>query len=79
MPTTVKGLARSHDGLDYEADPVAEMTSYSRMMHLHTKKQMDAVARSARRRSSPSGVDAHAQTGLSKQTTHSSTSSASSL
>ena len=49
----------SGDSFDYEADPVAAMTSYSKLMHLHTKKQMDAAKRASRRRSPDAAVDAH--------------------
>ncbi|OCT52609.1 hypothetical protein CLCR_11096 [Cladophialophora carrionii] len=82
MPAAVEYLTSpQHETLDYESDPIAAMTSYSRMMHSHTKSQMDAATRSARRRSSSSstGVNAHANTGLSKQNTHSSNSSRSSF
>ena len=49
----------SGDSFDYEADPVAAMTSYSKLMHLHTKKQMDAAKRASRRRTPDAAIDAH--------------------
>ncbi|KAJ4503799.1 hypothetical protein HRR83_005568 [Exophiala dermatitidis] len=80
MPASVEYLTAPQETINYEADPVAAMTSYSRMMHLHTRQQMDAATRSARRRSPSHGVDAHGgQSGLSKQGTHSSSSSRSSF
>jgi len=84
MPAAVEYLTGPHgdDRLDYESDPVEAMTSYARMMHYHTQQQMDAATRSARRRSSassPTDVDVGRQGGLSKQSTHSSTSSRSSF
>jgi len=36
---------------NFEQDPVAAMTSYSKTMHQHTMRQMEAAATSARRRS----------------------------
>lgn len=52
-------ISPSGDTFDYEVDPVAAMTSYSKLMHLHTKKQMDAAKRASRRRSPDAAVDAH--------------------
>jgi hypothetical protein len=54
----VQYLSTSGDPYDYEANPVAAMTSYSKLMHLHTKKQMDAAKRASRRRSDDSTADA---------------------
>ncbi|KIX98646.1 uncharacterized protein Z520_05947 [Fonsecaea multimorphosa CBS 102226] len=76
MPSAVEYLTSPQQNFSYESDPIAAMTSYARMMHMHTKQQMDAATRSARRRSPPIGVDAHPESGvLSKQSTHSSNSS----
>jgi hypothetical protein len=55
---------------------VAAMTSYSKLMHLHTKKQMDAAKRASRRRSGDSTTDASAT--LTKEGSIESTSTASS-
>ncbi|KIW29772.1 uncharacterized protein PV07_05560 [Cladophialophora immunda] len=79
MPSAVEYLTSPQQNFNYESDPIAAMTSYARMMHMHTKQQMDAATRSARRRSPPVGVDAHTNGGLSKQSTHSSNSSRSSF
>ncbi|KIW57741.1 hypothetical protein PV05_02303 [Exophiala xenobiotica] len=81
MPSSVEYLTTPPaEPLNYDADPVAAMSSYSRMMHMHTRQQMESVTRSARRRSPPtSAVDAHAQAGLSQSSTHSSNSSRSSF
>jgi len=81
MPSSVEYLTSPHgdERLNYDADPMEAMTSYARMMHYHTQQQMDAATRSARRRSPPSSADAAHQGGLSKQNTHSSSSSRSSF
>jgi hypothetical protein len=80
MPSSVEYLTTPSEPLNYEADPVAAMSSYSRMMHMHTRQQMESATRSARRRSPPSSaVDAHAQAGLSQSSKHSSNSSRSSF
>lgn len=39
---------------EYDSDPVAAMTSYSKVMHQHTKRQMEAATTSGRRRTSSS-------------------------
>ncbi|KIV86477.1 hypothetical protein PV11_02088 [Exophiala sideris] len=81
MPSSqVEYLTTPAQPFDFDADPMTAMSSYARMMHSHTQQQMEAATRSARRRSPPSSaVDSHAQAGLSKQGTHSSTSSRSSF
>ena len=53
-------LSSSTSQVDYDSDPVQAMTSYSQLMHMHTKKQMDAAKRVSRRRSGDSGVKAEA-------------------
>lgn len=76
MPPAVEYLSRPSQPFDYESDPIAAMSTYARMMHSHTKQQMDAATRSARRRSpQPTG----AQASLSLQSSHSSNSSRSSI
>jgi hypothetical protein len=57
----------SADSLDYSynSNPVAAITSYSMLMHKHTKQQMDAAKSASRRRSGDATVDAQAS--LSKQ------------
>ena len=40
---------------DYESDPTVAFTSYSKMMHDHTRQQMEAARRSSRRRSGADG------------------------
>lgn len=72
MPPSVEYLSVPAQPLDYESDPVAAMSTYARMMHSHTKVQMDAATCSARRRSSGSS---DAQTTLSPSTSISSNSS----
>ncbi|KIW21368.1 hypothetical protein PV08_01948 [Exophiala spinifera] len=80
MPASVEYLTTPSEPFGSNSDPLVAMTSYAKMMHMHTQQQMEAATRSARRRSSPThGVDAHAQNGLSKQSTHSSNSSRSSF
>ena len=58
--TPVQYISTSGNSYNYEADPVAAMTSYAKLMHLHTKKQMDAAKRASRRRSGDSTSDAQA-------------------
>lgn len=41
---------------DYESDPHEAMQSYAKMMHSHTKQQMDAATVKCRRRSAVSSV-----------------------
>ncbi|EXJ93482.1 hypothetical protein A1O1_01874 [Capronia coronata CBS 617.96] len=79
MPSSVEYITTPREPFNYDADPVEAMTSYSRLMHLHTKQQMDAATQAARRRSPSAGVDSQGQTGFSKQSTHSSSSSRSSF
>lgn len=80
MPASVEYLTTPHDTFNnsYDTDPVAAMAYYSRMMHSHTKQQMDAATRSMRRRS-PGSSTVDAQASLSKESTRSSTSSRSSF
>ena len=64
MPSSVSDSQDFHDSTppqlsfpasyDYDSDPVAAMTSYSKVMHQHTKRQMEAATQSVRRRSSGS-------------------------
>jgi hypothetical protein len=79
MPASVQYLSTPPASFDYDSDPIAAMTSYSRMMHSHTQQQMDAATRAARRRSPPAADDRHIPNGLSKQSTHSTSSSRSSF
>ncbi|PBP27558.1 hypothetical protein BUE80_DR001418 [Diplocarpon rosae] len=45
---------------DYEMSPSISLSRYTREMHMHTKKQMEAASRSARRRSANAeGTNAH--------------------
>ncbi|KAG4428025.1 hypothetical protein IFR05_016491 [Cadophora sp. M221] len=45
---------------DFEMDPSLSLSTYTREMHQHTKKQMEAASRSARRRSANAdGTNAH--------------------
>jgi hypothetical protein len=69
----VQYLSTSDDPDDYKADPVATMTSYSKLMHLYTKKQMDAAKRASRRRNDDSTADA--QSTLTKEASIDSSSS----
>jgi len=41
-----------HDDNDNPSSPMEDLCAYSRTMHQHTKKQMEAASRSARRRAS---------------------------
>ena len=43
--------------MEYDTNPVAAMASYSRLMHTHTKKQMDAAMLASRRRNGDDAVD----------------------
>lgn len=52
---------------DYGSDPVAAMTSYSRTMHQHTKQQMEAATKSARRRSIGNNNLVDAEASLTKE------------
>ena len=52
MPSSVEYLTGRNETYDFESDPVQAMTDYSRLMHKHTKSQMDAATQAARRRSS---------------------------
>jgi hypothetical protein len=74
--TTVQYLGSSSNSYNYESDPVAAMTSYSKLMHLHTKKQMDAAKRASRRRSDESANDVQAT--LTKESSICSTTSSTS-
>jgi hypothetical protein len=56
--TPVQHLGTSSYG--YEADPVAAITSYAKVMHLHTKKQMEAVKWASRRLSNDGANDVQA-------------------
>jgi len=48
----------------YETAPHIDLFSYSRVMHQHTKQQMEAASRSARRRSPQSeGSKGHVRLG----------------
>ena len=60
--------------LDFDSDPVTAMTSYSRMMHVHTKQQMEAATKTSHRRSS-SASPVDAQASLNKSSSRSSQSS----
>jgi hypothetical protein len=74
---SVQYLGSSGNSYNYESDPVAAMASYAKLMHLHTKKQMDAAQRASRRRSSESATDVQA-TPTKEGSTHSTTSGTSS-
>jgi hypothetical protein len=75
--TSVQYLGSSGNSYDSESDPVAAMTSYAKLMHLHTKKQMDAAKRASRRRNGESANDVQAP--LTKEgNIHNNTSSTSS-
>jgi len=75
--TPVQYLGSSGNSSNYESDAVAAMTSYAKLMHLHTKKQMDAAKRASRRRSGESANDVQA-TPTQEGSIHSTTSSTSS-
>lgn len=56
--------------------PPTDISSYSRFMHQHTKRQMDAFNRSSQRRSSPqqsnrSGTTPSMPNGVSSRGSHS--------
>lgn len=53
MPSSVEYTTSRPESYDFE-DPVQAMTDYSRLMHKHTKSQMEAATQAARRRSSGS-------------------------
>jgi hypothetical protein len=53
--TTELQLPSSHS-YDFESDPVAAMTEYSRVMHSHTMKQMENARRASRRRDAEKGT-----------------------
>lgn len=79
MPASVEFITNLADTtFDYESDPVAAMSSYSRMMHEYTKQQMDTYCRPLRRRS-PVSSAVDAQTSITKTGSHSSKSSRSSF
>ncbi|KAK2623674.1 hypothetical protein QTJ16_006855 [Diplocarpon rosae] len=47
---------------DYDMSPSLSLSRYTREMHMHTKKQMEAASRSARRRSANAdGTNPHAR------------------
>ncbi|OWO99969.1 hypothetical protein B2J93_1454 [Marssonina coronariae] len=49
---------------DYEVRPATSLSRYTREMHMHTKRQMEAASRSARRRSANAeGTNAHGRLG----------------
>jgi hypothetical protein len=58
--TTVQRVDTSGSSSSYETDPVAAITSYAKVMHLHTKKQMDAAKRASRRRNGDGANDSQA-------------------
>ena len=72
--TPTQYLNGANDSYEYEGDPVAAMTSYAKLMHIHTKKQMDAAKRASRRRSGDSTTEAPLKEG-SIDSTSTSTSS----
>jgi hypothetical protein len=75
--TSVQYLGTSGSSYGYETDPVAAITSYAKVMHLHTKRQMDAAKRASRRQSGDSANNVPAT--LTKEgSMHSTTSSTSS-
>lgn len=53
----IQYLSTSGDPFDYDTDLVAAMTSYSRIMYIHTKKQMDAAIRASQLRKGDATVD----------------------
>ena len=59
---------------DFESDPVSAMSSYAKIMHEHTRRQMAAATQSSRRRSITDGA-VQAQANLSKENSISSTDS----
>lgn len=78
MPSTTEVRFPSSTSHDYESDPVAAMTEYSRIMHSHTLKQMESARRASRRRDADSSaVSANVQ--LRKGDSMSSNSSGGSL
>ncbi|KAL2040692.1 hypothetical protein N7G274_006671 [Stereocaulon virgatum] len=45
---------------NYDLDnPISAISSYSRLLHQYTKRQMELATRSSNRRSDPSGVSHH--------------------
>lgn len=50
-------LSTSGDSFDHDTDLVAAMTSYSRIMYMHTKKQIDAAIRASLPRKGDATVD----------------------
>eukprot|EP00249_Psilotum_nudum_P035710 c56910_g1_i1 orf=130-354(+) len=66
MPAVEYLTSPSQGSFDFDQDPLEAVTSYSRLMHLHTKAQMDSSCRSLRRKSPTSDVIS-AQAGLAKQ------------
>ena len=53
MPSSVEYTTSRPEAYDFE-DPVQAMTDYSRLMHRHTKSQLEAATKAVRRRSSGS-------------------------
>lgn len=65
MPASVEYITNPADTtFDYESDPVQAVSSYARMMHEHTKAQMDTSCRALRRRASPTSSVVNAQAPL---------------
>jgi hypothetical protein len=75
--TSVQHLGTSGSSYNYETDPVAAITSYAKVMHLHTKNQMDAAKRASRRRNGDAVNDVQAAL-MKEGSIHSTTSNTSS-
>lgn len=75
--TSVQHLGSSGSSCNYETDPVAAITSYAKVMHLHTKNQMDAAKRASRRRNGDAANDVQAAL-MKEGSIHSTTSNTSS-
>jgi hypothetical protein len=78
MPASVEYLTRSNKSYDFDSDPVQAMTNYARSMHNHTKSQMEAATKAARKRSSrsrsphPEAALLHKEASISSQASRSS-------
>lgn len=78
MSASVEYLTGSNKSYDFDSDPVQAMTDYARSMHKHTKSQMEAATKAARRRSSgnqsphPEAALLHKEGSISSQVSRSS-------
>lgn len=67
MPSSVEYVTGRAEAYNFESDPAQAMSDYSRLMHNHTKSQMDAATKAARRRSTASDNSQNDTASLRKQ------------